>query len=573
MTEQLAVTIERVDDIPVLIASMDRLGLAELADEYFVLHGNWRGLSLGKVLTGWLAHILSEGDHRLNRVEDWAAKRVETLRGCLDAGLRALDFTDDRLAISLDILSDDQRWAQFETALNRRTIQVYDLKPDRVRIDSTTASGYWQVTEDGLFQLGHSKDQRPDLPQVKVVLSTLDPLGMPVATQVVSGEKADDPLYIPAIDQVREGVGRRGLLYVGDCKLMSLETRAHLQAGGDFYLGPFSLVQIPQETLDAYLQPVWTEEQPLTVVYRSRAEGEQEPIATGFERSEALTAIVDGQAIAWIERRLVIRSLAHAKAAEAGLHGRLEKAQSAITALNERKRGKERLTDAESLRQAAEAILNRQGVAGLLVLQVTEQVAERQVRKYGARPAETRIQRQISVSVQRDESAIQQAIRRLGWRVYGTTSPASELSLRQALLAYRDEYLVERNFGRLKGKPLSLTPMYLEDDRRATGLIRLLSVGLRVLTLLEHVARCRLAETGEKLRGLYAGNPMRATDRPTTEALLQGFKDIFLSFVTLGKQTYCHLTPLSELQLKILHLLGFPAGIYTGLADHSANPP
>ena len=573
MTEQLAVTIERVDDIPVLIASMDRLGLAELADEYFVLHGNWRGLSLGKVLTGWLAHILSEGDHRLNRVEDWAAKRVETLRGCLDAGLRALDFTDDRLAISLDILSDDQRWAQFETALNRRTIQVYDLKPDRVRIDSTTASGYWQVTEDGLFQLGHSKDQRPDLPQVKVVLSTLDPLGMPVATQVVSGEKADDPLYIPAIDQVREGVGRRGLLYVGDCKLMSLETRAHLQAGGDFYLGPFSLVQIPQETLDAYLQPVWTEEQPLTVVYRSRAEGEQEPIATGFERSEALTAIVDGQAIAWSERRLVIRSLAHAKAAEAGLHGRLEKAQSAITALNERKRGKERLTDAESLRQAAEAILNRQGVAGLLVLQVTEQVAERQVRKYGARPAETRIQRQISVSVQRDESAIQQAIRRLGWRVYGTTSPASELSLHQALLAYRDEYLVERNFGRLKGKPLSLTPMYLEDDRRATGLIRLLSVGLRVLTLLEHVARCRLAETGEKLRGLYAGNPMRATDRPTTEAMLQGFKDIFLSFVTLGKQTYCHLTPLSELQLKILHLLGFPAGIYTGLADHSANPP
>jgi len=66
---------------------------------------------------------------------------------------------------------------------------------------------------------------------------------------------------------------------------------------------------------------------------------------------------------------------------------------------------------------------------------------------------------------------------------------------------------------------------------------------------------------------------MRATDRPTTEAMLQGFKDIFLSFVTLGEQTYRHLTPLSELQLKILNLLCFPAGIYTRLADHSANPP
>ncbi len=45
MAEQLAVTIERVDDIPVLIAAMERMGLAELADEYFEPHGTWRGLS------------------------------------------------------------------------------------------------------------------------------------------------------------------------------------------------------------------------------------------------------------------------------------------------------------------------------------------------------------------------------------------------------------------------------------------------------------------------------------------------------------------------------------------------
>jgi transposase len=573
MDEQLSVVIERVDDIPVLIASMERMGLAGLADEHFRLHGNWRGISLGRVLTGWLAHVLSESDHRLNQVQDWVAKRVEALRGCLGADLRDLDFTDDRLAISLDMLSDDQRWAQFETALNRRTIRVYDLKTDRVRIDSTTASGRWTVTEDGLFQFGHSKDHRPDLPQVKVVLSTLDPLGMPVVTQVVSGEKADDPLYIPAIDQVRDGVGRRGLLYVGDCKLMSLGTRVHLQAGGDCYLGPFSLVQIPQDTLDDYLKPVWTEEQPLTDVYRDRVDGQQERIATGFECREVLTAMVGGKEITWVERRLVVRSLAHAQSAETGLRNRLEKAQSAIEALNERKRGKERFTEAEPLRQAAEAITKRHAVAGLLVFQVTEQVQERHVRKYGTRPAETRIQCQVSVLVQRNESAIQQTIRRLGWRVYGTNSPASEVSLRQAILAYREEYRVERNFGRLKGKPLTLTPMYLEDDQRATGLIRLLSVGLRVLTLLEHVARGRLAETGEKLRGLYAGNPTRATDRPTAEMMLQGFKDVFLSFVTLGEQTYRHLTPLSDLQLKTLNLLHFPADIYTRLAAQSANPP
>ena len=47
--------------------------------------------------------------------------------------------------------------------------------------------------------------------------------------------------------------------------------------------------------------------------------------------------------------------------------------------------------------------------------------------------------------------ALQAAERRLGWRVYGTDRPATALTLEQAVLAYRNEYLVERGFGRLKG--------------------------------------------------------------------------------------------------------------------------
>jgi hypothetical protein len=45
MTEELAVTTERVDDIPVLTATMERMGLAELLDEHFVVHSNWQGIS------------------------------------------------------------------------------------------------------------------------------------------------------------------------------------------------------------------------------------------------------------------------------------------------------------------------------------------------------------------------------------------------------------------------------------------------------------------------------------------------------------------------------------------------
>ena len=84
------------------------------------------------------------------------------------------------------------------------------------------------MTKDGLFQFGHGKDHRPNLPQVKGMLAVLDLLRVPVAKDVVLGQRADDLLYLPAITRARQGVECRGLLYVGDCKMLALETRAWL---------------------------------------------------------------------------------------------------------------------------------------------------------------------------------------------------------------------------------------------------------------------------------------------------------------------------------------------------------
>jgi hypothetical protein len=573
MAEELTVTTERVDDIPLLIEWMEQMGLITLTNEYFPPHGNWKGLDPGRVLVGWLAHILSQADHRLNQVQDWAAKHIQTLSGCLGSPVQALDFSDDRLASLLDALGEDERWTAFEAALNQHIVRVYDLCAERVRIDTTTASGYWEVSEEGLFQLGHSKNRRPDLPQLKVALAALDPLGMPLAVQVVAGDRADDPLYIPAIEQVRSGLERRGLLYVGDTKMMSLSTRAWLQAGQDHYLGPLSAIQVPVEVLEKALEKVWSGEQALTAVERQSADGQTEKIAEGYEIEMEQTAVIEGQEVTWRERRLFVHSFMHAQSAESTLRKRLESAQKALKALNERKQGKKRITDAAALQQEAESILKRHQVEGLLEIQITEEVTERAVRKYGGRAAETRQERHLSLSVKQNEETIEQVVRLLGWRVYATNAPQDMLSLEQAVLAYREEYLVERNFGRLKGKPLSLTPMYLEDDRRATGLTRLLSIGLRVLALIEHVARSQLDKAGEKLCGLYAGNPRRATERPTTEMLLRAFKDIFLSFVQIEGRSYCHITPLSELQSKILGLLNLSSSIYSALAPNSSNPP
>jgi transposase len=573
MTETLTVTTERVDDLPLLLAQSEKMGIADLLDSYFKPHGNWEGTSLGWTTVVWLTHLLSEGDHRMNQVQSWVAHRQQTLQVCIGQEVQERRWSDDRLALVLDALAQPEQWQRFETALNQRLIRVYQLQPQRVRLDSTTTSGYWSVSEEGMFQLGYSKDHRPDLPQLKVMLSALDPLGLPLVTQVVAGNAADDPLYLPAIRQVSQSLPGHGVLYVGDCKMAALSTRAYVQAQGDYYLCPLANTQMPDAELDAYLQPVWNGDRSLLAVHRITAEGEDAVIAEGYEQQVEVSGEGEGQSVTWTERRLIVRSLKQAQAATAALHARLAKAQAALTRLTVHKQGKPVYRDTDSLRQAAEALLKAHQVHGLIRLQIDEQVVERPVRAYGTHPATVRVERTVHLHSEVDEVALQVATRRLGWRVYVTNHPEQTLTLEQAVLAYREEYLVERGFGRLKGKPLSLAPMYVQSDQRATGLIYLLSLALRILTLLEGCCRQHLADQHESLPGLYAGNPKRTTSRPTAEALLQAFQLIHLSVVTLGQQAHRHLTPLSALQQRILGLLDVSPAIYDRLGTQSPKPP
>jgi transposase len=573
MTENLTITTERVDDIPLLLAQMKQMDLPHLFDSYFPIHGNWQGLDAGWTATMWLAHILSQADHRLSYVQPWAAGHLRTLQQASGHPVRALDFSDDRLASLLRYFSADQSWAGFEAALNRRLVRVYDLSATQVRLDSTTASGYWAVDDAGLFQLGHSKDKRPDLAQLKVMLASLDPLPLPLVTHVLPGYAADDPLYCPAIRAVRASLGRRGLLYVGDSKMAALATRTYLQAGGDFYLMPLPAPQLPADWQTAYLGPVHAATAPLRTVQRQRLDGDVGDIAVGYECTEAVRATYETQALQGPERRLVVRSLSAAKSAEQRLRKRLALAEAALRALNARGRGKKRPADRAALEHAIAAIGAQYHVEGLVRVDLSEHWHQRSVRAYKGRAGRSEQQWDFSLGVERDEAALQRTIAGLGWQVYATNRPSSELSLEQAVLCYREEYLIEQSFGRLKGAPLSVSPFYLHRDDHAKGLVRLLSVAVRVLALVECVVRRRLAADGAELAGLYAGQPQAGTRRPTTERLLESFRGVTLTLIQQADQVVLHVTPLSDLQRRILELLGFSVDIYRGLVLASMNPP
>src|SRR5256712_6777007 len=391
--------------------------------------------------------------------------------------------------------------------------------------------------------------------------AVLDPLGMPLATDVVSGERADDPLYMPCIERVQARVGRHGLFYVGDCKMAARDTRARIAAAGDFYLCPLPQVQLAKGEFDTALEALCKGEHTLSSVVREGPKGQPELIAEGYEYPVARSQQGNGKVESWTERRLVVRSVRQAQAAEVALRARVAKALAQVEALNQRGRGKKRFETVSALRQAVVAIVQRYSVEDLVWFRLNPYDTPRPVRAYRGQPARVDHDRHAAVEVRVDEAALEATIHRLGWRVYGTNQPGASLSLAHAVLASRSAYQVERSLGRLKGRPLSLTPMYVQRDDHATGLIRLWSIALRVLTLVECVGRRQLATEGAKLAGLYAGNPKRETDRPTAERLLAALPDITLTIIKWSPQTDRHLMALTPLRQRGLEILGFSSAL------------
>jgi transposase len=459
--------------------------------------------------------------------------------------------------------------------LGQTIIRVYDLTHGPVRLDATTISGYHAGGPTSLFQFGESKDA-PDLRQVKVMMGALDPLGLPLATDVVSGERADDGLYVPVIERIVTTLATVGLLFVGDAKMSAWATRVQLRARHQHYLAPLALVGETPRELRSWVQTALSGEQPLTAIQVPDAEEGAAPLAVGYEASRPCTAVVEGQVLEWTERVLVVHSAAYAEMQRRGLEGRLARATTKLQALTPpRGRGKRQVQDEAALIVAAEAILQAHKVKGLVTYTYERQV-ERQVKYVGRgrggteRPQQVveRV-RYVITAVTRDEAAITAVREPFGWRAYVTDVATEELSLEAAVLSYRAEWRIERDYHRLKSAPLSIAPLFVKRDDQVVGMIHLLSIAIRLLTLIEFVVRRGLRRANATLVGLHSENPKKATATPTTERLLKAFDHITLTVLHFPDHVLRHVTPLTSLQVDILNLLGLSPDIYRSLARNS----
>ena len=570
--EESQVRIERVDDIPVIYGMLEQMGIQGIIDSEIKPHGNWAGLSPGWVITLWLVHILSEQNHLMEPVQQWVREHLKTLRKVSGQALNEWDFTDDRLAICVRELSDKQAWQGIEEQLGMRLIRVYRLKPELIRLDATVNTVHHEQEGGLLFQVGKAKNGLYET-QFKTMMASLDPLGLPLAVDIVAGNCADDPLYIPSYQRVKQILSQEGVLVVGDSKMSALLTRGTIAASGDYYLTPLA-DQKDEPELRGELLAAWlaqgAEATPLFLPEDRPSDGSapdvKAAIGCGFEVTRSQRIMVDDKEENWEERLLVVRSYSYQKSILAGLHRRLAKAEAALIALTPpRQRGKQQMTEEAQLLSAIKRIEQKYRVQGFFTYDYQQEVTERKVRAYQGKPSHIERQVRYQLTVSRNQAAVEQAEFEAGWRIYATNAPTTRLSLEDAVLAYRGQITQENIFRRLNGKMLSITPLYVQREDHAQGLVHLLTLGSRLLSLGDFLAKKALAEAGEELAGVYPGNPKRSTPRPTTERMLKAFEGIDLLFFSQGNHHFTHLTPLQPVHQRILRLLGLSDTLFSAL--------
>lgn len=559
----LTITTEQVNSLPLMLGIIVDMGIRDLIDAHIQPHGNWEGASVGTVVSIWLSHILQERDHTMVSVRDWALERVQTINTLLGISLRETDCTDDRLARLLTLLGDPATQAALDAVLMQRWLRVYRLPTETVRLDSTSVSVYHDDVDEGsLLQHGWSKDHRPDLRQFKLMLATLDPLGLPVCCQPVAGQRSDNPLYVPAYDAAVAALGSTDVLVVGDSKMTDLPTRGHMVASGSRYLGAYRPLHATAELagwVDTALARAesWVR---LESVEPRTGEVHLEAVVDPFEREQTWLEPTTQQPYTWRERVLLVQATAY----QAGLRRLREQALARLT------------PDLLKLAQEPARGRKRYAQEAELAAVVAKRIAEAKLTGVVQSTLEPRglpdgSSAWVVAAVWVDLAAWQAMVERLGWQVYVTNTTPEQYTVPALVAAYHQQPVHERSFSRLKTRNLHLRPVFVRDETRIAGLVWLMCLALRILVLTEQRLRAALQEQQAVLVGLNPASRTQATTTPTTERVIRAFRNLTVTVVTGAGWEQRHVSSLNDTQQQILALLDLPSDLYARLGQAPGN--
>ncbi len=409
---------------------------------------------------------------------------------------------------------------------------------------------------------GHPKDRREDLLQVQAGIAAAGDGGIPVYHHAYSGGAAEISQVIGAMNGLKKIAGTRKFLLAGDSKLISYDNVAAIGKAGCTFLAPASKTYVKAAELAACDLGKATE--------AGYVAGRDQHKKTGQPGRWYVLEDDQGFAIRNSKRksdppirlrRIFVHSTARAGAAVtsrtkklarakddldrmvSGLGGRFYPSQEKVTG---------RLRQITRDRKAGPYLRYTIGTApadgpdGTGPGQGSDQAA-------GPGPADTwqgsgsGRPGKPALTWWFDQAAIDAEAATDGWYAL-LTSLDTTVAAPEVLGRYKAQEAVERRYGNLKG-PLAVAPMFLNNNRRITALITVISLALLVFCLIEREARRNLAPD-TKLDGLYNRQPARPAGRLILTALAG------LQLIPATATSPAQIPRPSPVQARLLELLG-----------------
>jgi transposase len=547
--------------LPLIDRFLARIDLAGVLERHLPA-GDARTTLPAATAVGVLVRNLCVAREPLYGLAGWAAAFEPGLLG-LAAGESAL-LNDDRVGRALDGLFDTDRGSLL-TELVLRAVREFKVDCSQLHNDSTSivlhgdydaADGRQRGGKPTVAAAhGHSKDHRPDLKQLVLILTVSADGAVPLAHRLAAGNTNDDRTHIDTWDELRTLTGRADFLYVADCKLCTREQMSHIdQAGGRF------ITVLPRTRREDGQLRDWmsTSAPEFTEALRrpGKRHGDPEQV---WRVAPAPFPSSEGHRIVWVH------SSVKQQRDETARHERIQRTLAALAELNERLAGpRARITTRLAAQDAAEEIIDSSAAEQYVSFTITETIEERFRQEKRGRPGkDTRFRKltktRFQVTPRLDADTVRRDAASDG--CFPLITNTDDLSNAEVLIAYRYQPNLEKRHHQLKSVH-EAAPVTLKSPHRIEALFACQFIALLACCLIERQLRDAMTRNQITQLPLYPED--RACTTPTAARVFDHLAPLQRHHLIRDGRTVQTFEPqLTPLQAQLLNLLGVPADAYT----------
>jgi transposase len=516
---------KQLGSLPVIADFSRRLDVAGIIDRACPMR-DVGTLSHGQVIEALIANRLTS-PKAMVAVADWAqAWAVQEVYG-IDPDT----LNDDRLGRALDALAG--QIDQVVGSIGAKAIDAFGIDATRLHWDMTSISlyGAYDRTDDEhpAPAYGHPKDRRTDLKQIQAGIAVTADGGIPVFHHAYDGNAAEITQVTDTMRALQTLAVPRSFLLVGDSKLISYPNVTAMHDAQVTFVAPLAASRVP-DGLFASLDRTHT----TAVDYIAERDEDKRSLDRGTYRVMEDTMDLAGprkkDPVVTL-RRILVYSSANAAAQAKSRALKLAHARTDLDTLT-RTAGTRHHPTVEAVTAKATAIARHRRVSAYLQTTITTDDT--------GKPTFTWFF---------DQAALDAEAAADGWYALLTNLPA-DIDTTEVFLRYKDQPIVERRYGEVKG-PLAIAPIFLRSNRRITALITVICLALLIFCLIEREVRRNLVPDTEMI-GFYIND--RRARKPTGRLILQALGDLRL--IPAPWDQPATIPKPGHLQTQLLELLG-----------------